>query len=587
MTNLEIAKLLERVAAAYTIIDEQKFRFQIIAYQRAADTIEHVTSELKDLWEEGKLEGLPGIGASIRGYLEELFKTGKVRHFDEILRRVPESVFPLLSIPGFGPKRAYKLVKILGIKNPETVVSDLEKAAKAHKISSIEGFGEKSEADILEGIVRFCTREAKLTRMPLPYAFGIAKKIVEYLKKSPAVIRADPLGSLRRMVATVGDIDIAAATDKPKDVIDYFVNYPTTKRVLERGDATATIILESGTQIDLMVQSSQSYGALLQHFTGSKNHNIHLRELAIKKEMSLSEYGIKVKGKLKEFATEEEFYEALGLSWIPPELREDAGEIEVALEHRLPKLVELKDIKGDLHVHSSYDLEPSHDLGHNSMEEILEKARELDYGYITFSEHNPSITNHTEKQIYEIMKKRNNKIEQLKKSTKDVRIINMLEVDILPDGNLAMSDRVLGELDGCVAAIHSSFNLSKEKMTERVLKALSNPCVRILGHPTGRLLRSREAYELDWDEVFDFCLKHDKALEINAWPERLDLPDVLVREAVEKGVKIVISTDAHKVSEMDLMFYGVAVARRGWAQKSDILNTLSYNEVSEWLHKRS
>lgn len=587
MTNLEIAKLLERVAAAYTISDEQKFHFQITAYQRAADTIEHATSELKDLWEEGKLGGLPGIGASIKSHLEELFKTGKVKHFDEILRRVPEAVFPLLSIPGFGPKKAYKLVTILGLKNLETAVSELEKAAKAHKISPIEGFGEKSEADILEGIARFRTREAKLTRMPLPYAFGIAERIVEYLKKSPAVIQADPLGSLRRMVATVGDIDIAVATSKPKDVIDYFVKYSTTKRVLERGDATATLILESGSQIDLMVQSPQSYGALLQHFTGSKNHNIHLRELAIKKGLSLSEYGIKVEGKLREFAIEEEFYHFLGMDWIPPELREDTGEIERALAHKLPELVELKDIKGDLHIHSSYNLEPSHDLGKNTMEEIIYKARELNYEYVTFSEHNPSITNHSEDDIYSIMKRRNIKIEQLKKSTKYVRIINMLEVDILPDGKLSISDKILGELDGCIASIHSSFNLSKEKMTARVLRALNNPCVRIFGHPTGRLLGSREGYELDWEKIFDACLKNDTALEVNAWPERLDLPDVLVHEAVEKGVKIVISTDAHKVSEMDLMFYGVAVARRGWAQKSDILNTLSYNEFSEWLHKRS
>lgn len=585
MNNQEIAKILRKIAAAYTIRDEKKFRFQIIAYERAADTVEHATSEIKDLWDEGQLQGLAGVGPSIKGHLEELFKTGKVKHFEEVVKGLPESMFPLLGIPGFGPKKAYKLVTILKLDNPQTVIEDLAKAAKAHKIHAIEGFGEKSEEDILEGISRFRSREAKLTRMPLPYASSIAQKVITYLQKQPAVIRADPLGSLRRMMATVGDIDIAAATNKPREVLDYFVKYPS-RRVLEKGEATASLILESGNQVDLMVQSPQSYGALLQHSTGSKHHNIHLRELAIKKGMSLSEYGIKVKGKLKEFATEEEFYHALGMDWISPELREDTGEIEAALTHQLPKLVEVKDMKGDLHVHSSYNLEPSHDLGRSSMEKIIAKARELDYEYVVFSEHNPSIANHTDSQIIEIMKRRNRKIEQIKESTKSVRIINMLEVDILTDGKLAMTDEMMSGLEGIVASVHSSFTQSKEKMTKRILKALASPYTRILGHPTGRLLGKREAYEVDWEAIFKFCQQHDKALEINAWPDRLDLPDTLVREAKRFGVKFVISTDAHEVSEMDLMSYGVAVARRGWAEKDDILNRLGYNEFSQWLHKR-
>lgn len=594
MNNQEVVKILRKVAAAYTLKDEKKFRFQIIAYERAAETVEHATSELKDLWEEGQLQGLAGIGPSIKAHLEELFKTGKVKHFDQVMRGLPEAMFPLLGIPGFGPKKAYKLVKILKIVNPQTAVGELKKAAQTHKIHSIEGFGEKSEQDILEGIARFRAQEAKLSRMLLPYADAIAQKIIAYLKSSSAVIWADPLGSLRRMVATVGDIDIAVATKKPQEVLDYFIKYPG-RRVLEKGEATASIILESGAQVDIMVQSPQSYGALLQHFTGSKHHNIHLRELALKKGMSVSEYGIKFKGKLYEYATEEEFYQALGMVWIPPELREDTGEIEAALLRQpadqgkpdgLPQLLELKDIKGDLHVHSSYDLEPSHDLGKSSMEEILEKAQSLNYQYVVFSEHNPSITNHTEKEILAIMKKRNEKIEQIKKSKKSVRVLNMLEVDILPNGKLAMSDEILAELEGVCASIHSSFQQPKEQMTRRILRALANPFVRILSHPTGRMLGKREAYEVDWRQIFEFCQKHEKALEVNAWPERLDLPDTLVREAVKMGVKMVISTDAHQISEMEMMPYGVAVARRGWAEKGDILNTLPYNQFIQWLHKR-
>ena len=592
MTNLEIAKLLRNVAAAYTVRDEGKFRFQIMAYERVADAIEHATSEVKDIWEDGKLGSIPGLGASIIAHLDELFKTGKVKHFQKLLRGLPGAMFVLLDIPGFGPKRAYKLVKELDIKNPTSAIGDLEKAAKQGKIRVLEGFGEKSEVDILEGIVRFRAREAKLTRMSLPYAYEIAQRVLTYLKKSPDVIRADPLGSLRRMVATVGDIDIAISTKNPKEVLNYFVKYPS-RRVLEKGEATSSLILENGHQVDLMVQSPQSYGALLQHFTGSKNHNIHLREIALQKGMSLSEYGIKVEGKLQEYTTEEDFYHALGMDFIPPELREDTGEIEAALRQAwgkpggLPKLVELKDIKGDLHIHSDFNLEPSHDLGADSMEKMVKKAKSLNYQYLVFSEHNPSVTKHTENQILAIMKKRNDKIEQLNKSIKSVRIIKMLEVDILADGKLSMSNEILKDLDGAIASIHSSFNQPKGRMTSRVLGALQNPYVRIFGHPTGRLLGKRESYELDWEKIFEFCLKYQKALEINAWPDRLDLPDTLVREAVKRRIKMIISTDAHAVHEMDLMPYGVAVARRGWAEKNDILNTLEYNDLIRWLHKRN
>lgn len=586
MTNWDIVRLLRKVAASYIILNEKKFRFQIIAYERAADSIEHATAEIKDLWKEGKLNSLPGIGSSLVSHLDELFKTGKVKHFEELTKQLPESMFPLLDIPGFGPKKAYRLVKELNLKNPKTVIKNLEKEARAGNIRIIEGFGEKSETDIIEGISRFRARDAKITRMTLPYADSIAQRVITYLKKSPYVLRADPLGSLRRMVSTVGDIDIAVSTINQNEVLYYFVKFPH-RRIIEKGQTTASLILENGSQVDLMVQPPESYGALLQHFTGSKNHNIHLREWALQKGMSLSEYGIKIKNKIKEFTTEEDFYRALGMDFIVPELREDTGEIEAALKHKLPSLVALSDLKGDLHTHSSYNLEPSHDLGHNPMAEMIKKAVSLNYQYLAFTEHNPSISNHSENQILSIMEKRNKTIEQINKSTKSIRIINMLEVDILTDGKLSMSNNVLNDLDGTIASVHSSFNQPKERMTTRIISALKNPYVRILGHPTGRLLGKRESYNADWNQIFDFCAKHDKALEINCWPDRLDLPDMLVKEAIKYGVKMVISTDAHAVEEMDLMHYGVAVARRGWAEKNDILNTLEYNDFIKWLHKRN
>jgi len=385
-----------------------------------------------------------------------------------------------------------------------------------------------------------------------------------------------------------------------KEVVDWFVNYPKKDKIIEKGPTGASIVLDNGRQVDLRVQKPLAYGAMLQYFTGSKNHNIHLREMALKQGLSLSEYGITrsaprerariatsaksgIKPAIYEFAREEEFYQALGTEWIPPELREDTGEIEASLVYKLPKLISLKDIKGDLHVHSNYPLEPSHDLGNNSFAEMISKAKKLGYSYIGFAEHSPSVNNHTSDQIYSILLKRKKIIEQLKLTSKVVRVINLLEVDILSNGNLSIEDKSLDLLDGAIASVHSSFNQSKGQMTERILKALGNRHVRILGHPTGRLIGKREAYEADWLKIFNYCKNHNIALEINAWPDRLDLPDTLVRQAISIGTKLVISTDAHADDQMELMTFGVSVARRGWTQKSDILNTLGYNEFYLWL----
>ncbi|MFH1833117.1 MAG: DNA polymerase/3'-5' exonuclease PolX [Candidatus Levyibacteriota bacterium] len=586
MSNSQIAKLFRNVAAAYTIKDEKKFRFQIIAYQRAADAVEGSNSELKDLFKENKLDLLPGIGTSIKSHLEELFKTGKVKHFNWVFSGIPKSIFPLLDIPSFGPKKAYKLVKEFSLNNENTVIEDLKKIAVKGKIASLEGFGEKSQEDILQAINEYEMGKQKKSRMTLPYAFEIAEKIVDHLKTSKDVIEAYPLGSLRRMVETVGDIDIAVSTKKPAEVIAHFVSYPYKDRIIEKGPATASILVSGGKQVDLMTQPPESFGSLLQHFTGSKNHNIHLREQALKKGLSLSEYGIKKKNegvKIQNFDSEEKFYKALGMDWIPPELREDTGEIELSLSHKLPNIVELPDIKGDLHVHSNFPIEPSHDLGLNSMEEMLKKAKELGYSYLGFSEHNPSVSKHTKKSICSILAKRKSKIEQINSSKKYIRAINLLEVDILANGELSIDDNCIDYLEGMIVAIHSSFTLSKSDMTKRVIKGLSNSKVKILAHPTGRLINQRPEIQLDWETIFEFCKKRKIALEINAWPYRLDLPDVLVRQAVDKGIKMIINTDSHRVSQMDLMKYGVSVARRGWAKKSDILNTLEYNEFIKWL----
>jgi len=593
--NVEIAKLLRSVAASYSIKDEKKYRFQIIAYTKAADSIEQFPKEIRDLVKYGKAVKLPGVGQSISTHLVELITTGKVKRFEEIMRGIPKSVFPLLDIPSFGPKKAFKLVTIFDLKDPKTVLSELKKLAVLGKISTLEGFGEKSQADIFRALSEYDKGVDKTSRMLLSLATSLSDQMIEYMKKCPDVTEVYPLGSLRRSVSTIGDIDLAVATNNPEAVLDHFIKSPFKDRVLERGPATSSILIGGGKHIDLMVQPPERFGSLLQHFTGSKNHNVQLREYALKKGLSLSEYGIKKITKenaskkvresenTKTYSSEKEFYHSLGLEWIPPEIREGTGEIELARQKKLPELVETKDIKGDLHLHSNFPIEPSHDLGASSFTEMIETAEKLNYHYIGFSEHNPGVSKHSNDQIFELILNRNESIDNAQKKNKSVRVFKLLEIDILASGDLAIDDKSMKILDAGLVSIHSSFSMTKQDMTKRVLSGLSHPKAKILCHPTGRLLNKRPGIDLDWEKVFSFCLKHKKALEINASPQRLDLPDTLVKEARTAGVKFVISTDSHNAEHMKVMRHGVSVARRGWSTKDDILNTLEYNKFVKWL----
>lgn len=572
ISNRDIAELFRNISAAYQAIGEN--RFKIIAYDNAATSVEHATSELKDLWEEGKLDTIPGLGVSIQKHLDELFRTGKVKHFERVKKNLPEGMFELLNVGGLGPKSAYKLAKELKIKN----VNELIGAAKAGKIRGIPGFGEKSEKEILTATSELKNRTS---RHLLPYAATTAEKILIYLRQHKDCERAEPLGSLRRMAATVGDVDIAVASDNPKGMIEHFGKFREINRILEAGPRKTSALLYGGMQIDLMVQPTKAFGSLLQHFTGSKNHNIHLRELAIKKGMSVSDYGIKIKGKLKEFKTEEEFYKFLKMDTPVPELREDTGEIEAALAHKLPKVISIGDIKGDVHLHSSYPIEPSHDLGEDNFEIMIKKAKELGYQYIGLSDHSPGYSTHTKAQIVELIKKRTHKIEQLKSSNSNFGVLNLLEIDILTNGQLSVPEDGLKLLDGSIAGIHSSHRQDKKTITKRILTAINSPYVQVISHPTGRLLEQRESMEIDWPTIFDACKKTGTILEINAWPNRMDLPDTLVKEAVERGVKLIINSDSHAVSQMDNMTFGVAVARRGWAEAKDIVNTLTWPQFKK------
>ncbi|KKQ67103.1 MAG: PHP domain protein [Candidatus Daviesbacteria bacterium GW2011_GWA2_38_24] len=576
--NQEIAKLLRDVAAALTL--KNVSIFQIRAYETAADAIEHSTAEVKDLWEEEKLDQVPGIGKNIQSHLDELFKAGRVKHFEVITKGLPPVFFDLLEIPEIGPKTAKKIVDT-GIKSIDDLRNKIENGVLLER-----GFTEKTLANIFQGLSVALSEKGRIL---LPIAFAHAERILDNLKSSKDVLAVEALGSLRRRVATIGDLDFAVSSKHPEKVVGHFINMPDVIRVMNKGREKATVLLKSGFQADLLVGAPESFGAILQHFTGSKQHNIHLRGLAEERGYSISEHGVKdlKHNKLIEIPNEDRLYKLLNMQTPPPELREDTNEIDAALKYELPKLVEYGSIKGDLHTHSDFPLEPSHGPGVNSIQEIVKKAIELNYEYIGISDHSPSVSNHSEKEIINLIEKRTNFIEDIKYSGKSVRVINGLEIDILPNGKLSVPDEALKTLDYVIAGIHSSHRMEKDKMTQRILNALKNPYVDILAHPTGRLLNQRDSYDADWEPIFKFCAQNKKLLEINSFPDRLDLRDDLVRMAIGFGVKLIIDSDAHEVSQMENIKFGIAVARRGWATEEDIVNTWDWKKFSDWFNIKS
>src|SRR3990170_316535 len=565
LSNTAIARLLREIAAAYEVKNEN--RFKIRAYDTAAGSIEHATSEVKDLWEEGRLGDLPGVGESISSHLDEYFRAGKVKHFEEVKKGLPPGMFTFFGLEGVGPKRAYRLAKELKVKT----IEDLHQAVKEKKIEKLEGFGRRSQELILKAIEG---REQHKERILLPVAFSLAERLIEQIKRIPGVERADPLGSLRRMVSTVGDIDIGVATAKPKEVVAAFTKLPDVSRVLGAGGLKASVILKTGRQIDIRVHDPKSYGALLQYFTGSKSHNIHIRKIANDQGLSLSEYGVKkyqggkIIGEYLPTGTEEEFYRLLKLPWISPELREDTGEIEAAQKGQLPKLVKDNEILGEIHVHTT------HSDGEETTESMIEEAIRLGRQYVGISDHAPSaITRGVAGARAEILKRRK-EVEDLRdKFRGKITIFFGAEVNIDAAARMALPDELLELYEYVIGSIHTSFDQPKEQTTKRLIAALENPLVNALGHPTGRLLGEREAYEVDWEKVFEVAERQKKILEINSYPSRLDLPDDLVRSARRRGIKFLISTDAHRHEHFRNLRFGVSVARRGWCEAADIVNT--------------
>lgn len=574
MKNLEIARLL-RMMALY--LEMKGIPFKPQAYERAAYSIESLDENIeefvKKVGKEG-LKNLPGVGESIAEKIIEFLKTGQIKELEELKKEVPVDIETLSSIEGVGPKTIYKLYKALGIRTLE----DLEKACREHKIRRLPGFGAQSEEKILKGI-EFFKQGSK--RFVLGFIIPIVESLLNYLKEHPDIKEVVPAGSYRRRKETVGDIDILAISKNPEKVMDYFVSFPEVEHIYAKGPTKTMVRLKIGLDVDLRVVEKESFGAALAYFTGSKDHNIQMRELAIKKGWKLNEYGLFDKnGKRIAGETEEEIYEKLGLQWIPPELRENQGEIQFALEKKLPELIEYGSIKGDLQIQTNWT------DGSNSIEEMVEEAIKLGLEYICITDHTKSLAV-TGGLDEEKLLKQMNFIDELNKKYKGkITILKGAEVNIQKDGSLDISDEILAKLDFVGAAIHTHFNLPKNVQTERIIKAMKNPHVDCIFHPTGRVINKRPPYEVDIDKIIDEAKKTNTILEIDAYPDRLDLKDEHIKKCVEKGVKMVIDSDAHSYLHYQYLDLGVAQARRGWATQSDILNTLPLKDFMKNLPKR-
>ena len=577
MNNQETAQIFKKMAAVFLVLDEDFFRIR--AYQNAAIAIENLSEPIEEIWRRNRLTEIPGIGPNLQQHLEELFSTGRVKEFDRTLKKVPAGMFSLMTIRGIGPKTSYKIAKKFKLVDESTAIARLKELVDSGELLKIKSFKQKTLDKIAYALKTKVTSKEK--RLLLADALPVAMEFIEFLLVSPLVKDAQPLGSLRRRLATVGDIDLAFTGRDPIKAMHHALSYPQIAAVITKGDKTSHVKLRSGYEVDLKAALPEEWGSLLQHYTGSKLHNIHLRTICKEKGLSLSEYGIKKGKKTHTFTNEVDFYKFIGLEYIPPEMREDKGEIELATKKKLPKVIDLDQIKGDLHLHDDFQYSSSHDLGDSDISEIAKKAKSLGYEYIGISDHNPKFTGltHTEKKKIILSHQK-----YLKGVRSGLKILHGMEVDIRPDGTLAIEDDLLELLDYAIVSIHSGFDMTRDKNTQRIISALNHSKALILGHPTGRMLGNRESIEADWGKILDFCHDNHKIVEINASPFRLDLPEDLIRMAAEKKVKMIINTDSHDKSQMNFMKYGVWQARRGWAKPKDIVNTFSLDDLQAVLN---
>jgi DNA polymerase (family 10) len=571
--NSDIVEILNRVADLLDIRGDNPFRIR--AYRNAARTVGSLPQSAAALLAEGRdLSELPGIGKDLAGKVAEIVETGTLAMLAELEEETPEAVADLLTLPGLGPKKAAALHKKLGI----SCLEELAEAARAGRLRKLEGFGEKTEAKILKAIERHAG-EAK--RMKISTAEEIVESLLAYLKGARGVKEVVAAGSYRRRRETVGDLDILVTGDRGAEVMERFTGYDEVREVVSKGETRSTVILRSGLQVDVRFVPPQSYGAALHYFTGSREHNIAIRQLGVKKGLKVNEYGVfrgeegeeRVGGR-----TEEEVFAAVGLPFIVPELRENLGEIEAARKGKLPKPVTLEDIRGDLHAHTRAT------DGRSTLEEMARAARELGYDYLAISEHSKAVTvarGMDEKRLRAHLEA----IDRLNETFRDFRLLKAIEVDILEDGSLDLPDSVLAELDFTVCSIHSRFDLPEKKQTARIIRAMDNRCFNILGHPSGRLIGERDPYEIDLEGIMEEARQRGCHFELNAHPDRLDLTDVHCRMAKEMGLKVAISTDAHFTSHLGYMRFGIGQARRGWLEKGDVLNTRKVGELLRLLKR--
>jgi len=570
MKNLEIARIFYEIA---DILEVQEVEFKPRAYRNAARSIEELTEDIAKVAERGGLREIPGVGEAIAGKIEEILKTGKLKYFEDLKKEMPFDMEAMVTVEGLGAKKSYRLYKELGIRN----LDDLEKAARSGKIHDLEGFGETSEKRIIDGIEAL-KRSGK--RMLLWNALILSDGIVSRLRAVPGVERVEPVGSLRRRKETIGDIDILAISNNPKVVMDAFTTMPGVRRVLGKGETKSTVELEEGILVDLRVVGKESFGSAMQYFIGSKFHNIATRTIAIKKGMKLSEYGLFKGEKQIAGADEEGVYKALGLAWVEPELRENAGEIEAAMEGKLPKVIKAQDIRGDLHIHTIWS------EGMNSIEEMAEKGKALGYEYMIISDHagmTLRVANPMDEKKLIQQGKEIDKLNALQSDTGSPYLLKGAEINIKKDGGVDIQDKALKELDLVLASIHYSMRLPKEKIMKRLYSAMENEHVDVISHPTGRILNEREPYELDFDALLDKAKETGTMLEINSQPDRLDLDGENARKAKDAGVMLTISTDAHRVEQMNYIPLGVAMARRGWCEKKNVLNAMGLKEIRKKL----
>lgn len=584
MKNKEIANIFYEMAK-FLEIDGVAFKPQ--AYEKAALSIESLSKDIGLIYQRGGIKALQeisGVGKNISDHIVEYLKTGKIKVHEQFKKKLPVKMNELLNVEGLGPQKIKVLYQKLNIKN----LKDLEKAANAHKIAPLFGFGEKTEKNILQGL-EFLKRSKG--RSLLGEIMPVAKEIYEKLESLKEVEKISFVGSLRRRKETIGDVDIlvvvkenprqrrGSSNEAAKKVMDFFCSLPNIEKIWGKGGTKASVHLKDGFDVDLRIVPERSYGAALQYFTGSKDHNIATRKIAIDKGLKLSEYGLFRGSKMIAGKTEEEIYKSLGLEWMPPEIRENEGELEAALKNKLPELVDLKDIEGDLHCHSNWD------GGKNPIEEMAKFAISLGYEYIGISDHTKFLkieNGLNENQLLEQKKEIEKINKKFEKQGLKFRILHGCEANILNDGSIDIKDEILEKLDYVIAGVHSSLKMEKPAMMARIKKAMENPNVDIISHPTGRLIGKRDEYQHDFDQILKIAKKTGTILEINSSPYRLDLRDIYIRRAKNEGVKMVINTDSHQKEQMTLMEYGVWQARRGWAEKEDIINTYSVEQLLKY-----